>query len=143
MTAAAAYAPFRPTASPLPPGLLLAALLAATIPTLLAYHQPPSATLLNQCLAVAGWGAVAAVLAPARIGGSTGALLAALALVAIAAAASSSLGSLPASLAWQAIGLLAAAGAVDSPWSLAGLAIGYALVMNSTYAMRTWTLSTS
>ena len=110
MTAAAAYAPFRPTASPLPPALLFAALLAATVPTLLAYHQPPSATLLNQCLAVAGWGAVAAVLAPRRIPALTGPLLAALALVAAAAAWSWGLGSLPASLAWQAIGLLAAAG---------------------------------
>ncbi|MBC7726041.1 MAG: O-antigen ligase C-terminal domain-containing protein [Microbacteriaceae bacterium] len=92
------------------PLLLPAAILAATIPTLLAYHQPPSATLLNQCLAVALWGAVAALLAPARIVGSTAPLLAALALVAAAAAASSGLGSLPLSLALQAIGLLAAAG---------------------------------
>ena len=62
----------------IPPVLLLpAALLAATLATLLAYHQPPSATLLNQCLAVALWGAVAALLAPARLHGSTGPLLAA------------------------------------------------------------------
>jgi O-antigen ligase len=108
--AAAAPSPARPTAAPLQPLLLPAAILAATIPTLLAYHQPPSATLLNQCLAVALWGAVAALLAPARIVGSTGPLLAALALVAAAAAASSGLGSLPLSLALQAIGLLAAAG---------------------------------
>ena len=99
----------RPIAPPLQPGLLIAAVLAATIPTLLAYHQPPSATLLNQCLAVALWGAVAALLAPARLYGSTGLLLGALALVATAAAASSGLGSLPLSLALQAIGLLAAA----------------------------------
>ena len=108
--AAAAYSPARPTAAPLQPLLLPAAILAATIPTLLAYHQPPSATLLNQCLAVALWGAVAALLTPARIAGSTAPLLAALALVAAAAAASSGLGSLPLSLALQAIGLLAAAG---------------------------------
>ena len=110
MTVAATYPPTRPTAAPLPPWLLFIAILAATIPTLLAYHQPPSATLLNQCLAVALWGAVAALLAPARIVGSTGPLLAALALVAAAAAASSGGGSLPLSLALQAIGLLVAAG---------------------------------
>ena len=99
----------RPTALPVQPGVLIAAVLAATIPTLLAYHQPPSATLLNQCLAVALWGAVAALLAPARLHRSTGPLLAALTLVATAAAASSGLGSLPLSLGLQAIGLLAAA----------------------------------
>ena len=108
--AAAHHFHTRPTAAPLQPLLLPAAILAATIPTLLAYHQPPSATLLNQCLAVALWGAVAALLAPARIAGSTAPLLAALALVAAAAAASSGLGSLPLSLALQATGLLAAAG---------------------------------
>ena len=108
--AAAHHFHTRPTAAPLQPLLLPAAILAATIPTLLAYHQPPSATLLNQCLAVALWGAVAALLAPARIAGSTAPLLAALALVAVAAASSSGLGSLPLSLALQAIGLLAAAG---------------------------------
>ena len=99
----------RPAARPVQPGVLIAAVLAATIPTLLAYHQPPSATLLNQCLAVALWGAVVALLAPARLHRSTGPLLAALALVATAAAASFGLGSLPLSLALQAIGLLAAA----------------------------------
>ena len=49
------------------PWLLPAMLLAATVPTLLALHQPPSVTLLNQCLAVALWGGVAMVLAPARV----------------------------------------------------------------------------
>jgi len=58
----AAKVPTRPTAPSLPPWLLLASLLAATLPTALAYHQPPSATLLNQCLAVALWGLVAAPL---------------------------------------------------------------------------------
>ncbi len=93
------------------PALLLASLLAASLPTLLAYHQPPSATLLNQCLAVALWGAVVAVMAPRLrpTGGST-ALLAALALVGAAAAWSWLWGTLPASLALQAIGLLAGAG---------------------------------
>ncbi len=31
-------------------------MLAACVPTLLAYNQPPSATLLNQCLAMAPCG---------------------------------------------------------------------------------------
>jgi hypothetical protein len=44
------------------PALLAACVLAACLPTLLALHQPPSATLLNQCLAVALWGAVVAVM---------------------------------------------------------------------------------
>ncbi|MBL8349034.1 MAG: O-antigen ligase C-terminal domain-containing protein [Burkholderiaceae bacterium] len=95
---------------PLPPALRVAALLAAILPTLLAHHQPPSATLLNQCLAVALWGGVAAALAPARIRGETLALLAALALTAAAVAASWGWGSLPHSLALQALGLLLAAG---------------------------------
>ena len=78
----AAKVPIRPTAASLPPWLLLATLLAASIPTLLAYHQPPSATLLNQCLAVALWGVVEAPLAPARWCRATGPLLAALAALA-------------------------------------------------------------
>ena len=75
MTATAA--PPAPTPAPAPlfvlqPLLLPAALLAATLPTGLAYHQPPSATPLNQCLAVALWGAVLAALTPRRSHGSTG-----------------------------------------------------------------------
>jgi O-antigen ligase len=90
--------------------LLLASLLAACLPTLLALHQPPSATLLNQCLAVAAWGAVVAVMAPSlRPGRHSAPLLAALLLVATAAAASWLWGTLPRSLALQAIGLLAGA----------------------------------
>ena len=86
------------------------ALLAACVPTLLAFHQPPSATLLNQCLAVALWGMVVAVLAP-RLVPTRGslALLAALGLVGIAAAGSWLWGWLPSSLALQALGLLAGA----------------------------------
>ena len=79
---AATYLSERPItqsqAAPLQTGLLLAALVAATVPTALAYHQPPSATLLNQCLALALWGLVAALRAPARLHRSTGLLLAAL-----------------------------------------------------------------
>jgi len=92
------------------PALLAACVLAASLPTLLALHQPPSATLLNQCLAVALWGAVVAVMAPGlRPVRGSGPLLAALGLVALAAAGSWWWGLLPRSLAWQALGLLAGA----------------------------------
>ena len=90
--------------------LLAACVLAACLPTLLALHQPPSATLLNQCLAVALWGSVVAVMAPGlRPVHGSGALLAALGLVALAAAGSWWWGLLPRSLALQALGLLAGA----------------------------------
>ncbi len=90
---------------------LLSCLLAATLPTLVAMHQPPSATLLNQCLAVGLWGCLVAVLAPRLTDGlrAAGALLAALALVGLAAAASWGWATLPRSLAWQALGLIAGA----------------------------------
>lgn len=93
------------------PALLLASLVAATLPTLLALHQPPSATLLNQCVAVALWGTLAAVMAPRLATGlrPAAALLAALLLVAVAAALSWWWGTLPQSLALQAIGLIAGA----------------------------------
>ena len=92
------------------PALLAACVLAACLPTLLALHQPPSATLLNQCLAVALWGSVVAVMAPGlRPVRGSGPLLAALGLVAGAAAGSWLWGLLPRSLALQAVGLLAAA----------------------------------
>ena len=61
MSTAHALAPTAPDRCPPADALLLpAALLAATVPTLLAFHQPPSATLLNQCLAVALWGGLVA-----------------------------------------------------------------------------------
>lgn len=105
--------PPSPSATATPPAtaLLVAALAAACIPTLLALHQPPSATLLNQCLGVALWGALVAVLAPRLAAGVRPAtsLLAALAVVGLAAAGSWLWGSLPRSLALQAIGLVAGA----------------------------------
>ncbi len=93
----------------LPALALWALLLACSLPTLLAYNQPPSATLLNQCVAVALWGGVALALAPAAWPGGSGWLLAALALMAAGAAGSWALGSLPLSMALQALGLLAGA----------------------------------
>jgi len=90
--------------------LLAAALLAAVVPTLLALHRPPSATMLNQCAAVALWGGLAVVVAPGRLWlRQTGALLAATVLVLLAALASWRFGTLPMSLSFQAAGLLAGA----------------------------------
>ena len=89
--------------------LLASSVLAAAVPTLVAFNQPPSATLLNQCLAVALWGGVAVLLPPGRWVRGTGPLLAALVLVAAGAAGSCGWGGLPLSLALQALGLLAAA----------------------------------
>ena len=106
----AAGHPSRGGETALPLTLLLLFLPAACIPTLLALHQPPSATLLNQCLAVALWGLVAAVLAPRLlVTRNTAPLLTALALVATAALGSWAWGTLPPSLMLQAVGLLAAA----------------------------------
>ena len=89
--------------------VLAALLLAGTVPTLLAYNQPPSATLLNQSVAVALWGGVAWVLAPTRWPRGSTWLLAALGLVMAGVAVSWAAGSLPLSLALQAAGLLAGA----------------------------------
>ena len=115
--------------------VVAALLLACTLPTLLAYNQPPSATLLNQCVAVALWGGVALVLAPARWPQGSTCLLAALGLVLAGVAVSWGAGSLPLSLALQAAGLLAgaavmvitgaaAAQQVQGPATMAALAIG-------------------
>lgn len=103
--------PGPPLSSGIGPAPLLSCLLAATLPTLVALHQPPSATLLNQCLAVGLWGCLVAVLAPRLGDGLRGAgmLLAALALVGLAAAGSWWWGTLPLSLALQAVGLIAGA----------------------------------
>ena len=94
------------------PLLLAATLLASCVPTLLAYNQPPSATLLNQCVAVALWGGVVMVMPLAttrRLGATIAALLGALAIVGAAAFGSWAFGALPLSLALQALGLLAGA----------------------------------
>ena len=113
----------------------MAFMLACIVPTLLAYNQPPSATLLNQCLAVALWGGVALVLAPSRWPQRTGWLLAALGVVMAGVAVSCGAGSLPLSLALQAAGLLAGAAVMvvigaaaaqqgRGPATMAALAIG-------------------
>ncbi len=113
MTSAATLASSPPESRPAAPPpkaaarLLAALLLAASVPTLLALNQPPSATLLNQCLAVALWGGVAVASPPGRLARGLGPLLAALGVVAAGVAVSSGWGGLPLSLALLALGLLA------------------------------------
>ena len=97
-------APARPS-DPLP---WLAAMVACGLPTLLAFNLPPSATLLNQCLAVAAWGAWVVVQGPRRWHRGIWPVQLALALVAAAALWSFTMGGLPASLGWSALASLAA-----------------------------------
>lgn len=88
-------------------------LLAAGVPALLAFNEPPSPTALNQAAAIAGWGGVL-VTTGAGAGDARGAaarsavLLGALGLVAAMAALSSAAGSLPWALGGSALGLLLA-----------------------------------
>lgn len=94
--------------------LVLAALLAACVPTLTAYAKAPSATAFGQCLAVAMWGLVAALTStsvntPRKLVAQLGPLLGAMGLIAAAALGSWAFGSLPLSLALAALGLLAGA----------------------------------
>jgi hypothetical protein len=89
--------------------IALVALVAGALPPLLAVNLSPSATMLNQCAALALWGWWVAVLAPNRLPRAAWPLAAALVLVALAALWSMTAGSLPASLGLSAIGLLAAA----------------------------------
>lgn len=102
MHPSSAVAPFRS---------LVGAAIAA--PTLLAYNVSPSATLLNQLLAVGLWGVVliAWPMGPERPGWRSPGLWAAFGLLAVAALWSMEV-ALPASLGWSALALLAAAAAV-------------------------------
>jgi O-antigen ligase len=131
--------------TPTGPWLALAAAMATTVPTLLAWNVAPSTTFLNQALAVAGWGAFILALANATGPGSAPAAPLARALratwpaglaltvVAAAAAVSSLAGSLPASLALSALALLGAAavvllaGAAAPVSAFTALCIGLAL----------------
>lgn len=105
-----------PTRTPL---LLTAALLAAALPTLLAWNVSPSPTFLNQALALGGWASLVLVTAatqpsPRGLAASRAAwpVQAALALLALAALASGTLGALPASLTLSALGMLGIAALV-------------------------------
>ncbi|MCD2339848.1 Wzy polymerase domain-containing protein [Ideonella azotifigens] len=101
----------RPLAS-LP--LHLAAVFALTAPSLLSYSLSPSSTLLNQLLAVFGWGAVLWLLDSGPRRSSLGALALPLGMLAILAAgvAVSWFGMLPDSMALSATLLLACAATV-------------------------------
>jgi O-antigen ligase len=93
--------------------LLLAAVLAAAAPSLLAYNLSPSPTFLNQALALAAWGLFIA-LAGGRLRDAAPAwpLLAALGAMAAGVLWSWGPGVLPSSLALSALGLLLAAAAL-------------------------------
>lgn len=122
-----------------PPALLVA----ASIPSLLAFNEAPSATFLNQALAFLSWGLVAAAVGwecrAGRAQGrqrwlSTAPVAAVLALLVICAVASHLYGSLPAPLFLSALGTLGAAGllllagahAAAAPGALAQRAFAWA-----------------
>ena len=123
-----------PDHRPLPPLLVLIPLACAAIavPALLAFNIPPSATFLNQAVALGGWGALSAVMAHhahvrLRAASGAGPLLWALALMAAAACASMLFCGLPPPLGLSAIGILLATLWVTS----------MAAAMRSTAASRT------
>lgn len=97
----------------LPAGPLAGAVLAASLPTLLAYNVSPSATFFNQALALALWALWLLLVppaAPGRAGGRALApVLAALGLMAAAVLWAGVAGGLPASLAASSTAVLAAA----------------------------------
>lgn len=96
--------------TPVASSLVLAAVAAAALPSLLAHNPPPSPTFLNQALALAGWGVFAAVAAGAWPAARRAwPLFTALAALAGGVLGSWGPGALPASLALSALGLLAAA----------------------------------
>jgi O-antigen ligase len=98
------------------PASLALALIAVTLPTLIAYNLPPSATFFNQAAAFVGWGAWVLLLAsspgvtlagPWR--GGLGALLSAFALLALSAAVAPLWAALPWTLALSSVGTILAA----------------------------------
>lgn len=91
------------------PAPLIIAILAAALPSLLAYSTSPSPTFLNQALAFALWPALLLVAEPLWRLRPAALLFAALALLLLAAAGSSALGSLPFSLGFSAVATLGAA----------------------------------
>lgn len=102
-----------------PPLGHLAAVLAVSVPTLLAYNLPPSSTFLNQAASLVGWGAWLMILAaalPARLGprfdAPVAALLSALGLLAAAVLASPLWTGMPSTLSLSSAGLIMAAALV-------------------------------
>ncbi|HUG22953.1 PglL family O-oligosaccharyltransferase [Piscinibacter sp.] len=95
--------------------MLPALMFAVAAPALLAFNLPPSATLLNQALALVAWGVVGTISAAAadtfvlrRNSGLAG-LLAAFALLILAAVAAPLWAGQPTGLAWSAAGMTFAA----------------------------------
>jgi len=93
-------------------GLISAAILAAGVSTLLAYNVPPSSTVLNQALALVGWGIFVAMLggvgALVRLRPDPGLIsaLAAFGVLALASVVAPLWVAEPTSLAWSASGTL-------------------------------------
>src|SRR5690349_9967688 len=108
----------------LPMRSLVVFALALLGPTLLAYNLSPSATLLNQLLAVAGWGVVLAAIGGRQTGGAglvrIVPLAAALGLYAVGVVVSAQV-SLPMPLALSAVACLAVAAAVAAHGAARGL----------------------
>lgn len=122
--------------NPLSPALGIALVLAATLPTLLAYSLAPSTTLLNQLMALALWGGALALVpsreraaGPALLAGSRSGLIAmaVAVLAAVAMAPRTALTFMPA-LAVLMAGLLVLAGARAGA-SASGLRVGQALAL--------------
>jgi O-antigen ligase len=87
-------------------------LLAVAVPTLLAFNLPPSATLVNQCIALGLWGALAAALyRPSRFAQGTIVLQASLALLGLGAAVQMA-GALPVGILAAALAMLLATGLI-------------------------------
>jgi O-antigen ligase len=119
---------------PLPPVMSVLrplAWAAVAAPTLLAFNVSPSATFLNQALALFFWGLLATALAwaaplnrdSARVAGlALGAPALVLVVMALGAVFSTVLGTLPASLSLSALGLLAATLVVCAAGARAGAA---------------------
>ena len=103
------------SAEPIEPGALLAIVIAAALPPLLAYNQTPAATLYNQLLALSGWGFALLLWArqsPGWLRGAGSPAALALALLFIAPLTSVIWRGLPSSLGLEAAAVLGAALAV-------------------------------
>ncbi len=88
---------------------MLAAILAAALPSLLAFSTSPSPTFLNQALAFALWPTLLLAAEPRFRLRSAAVLLVALVVLQLAAAGSSAFGRLPFTLGFSAVATLAAA----------------------------------
>lgn len=102
-------------AEPIEPGALLAIVIAAAVPPLLAFNQTPAATLYNQLLALSGWGFALLLWArqsPGWLRGAGSPAALALALLFVAPLTSVLWRGLPSSLGLEAAAVLGAALAV-------------------------------